>query len=102
MSWLNQVFSSGYTIQRYPLIIRPESPDFHNCDPRYGRELVKGDCKAAVMTMPWARRNAEVDWAVNFFAREFNLPMSFNAVPEDSPEGSVSTTSSKDKEFHVR
>jgi len=90
MSWLNRVFSTGYTLQRYPRPIPPERPDFHNCDPRYGQELVKKDCKAAVMTMPWARENAQLDWGVNIQTRGYDLPMSFNAVPGDAPKGSVS------------
>ncbi|KAK4696842.1 hypothetical protein P7C71_g1150, partial [Lecanoromycetidae sp. Uapishka_2] len=40
--------------------------------------------------MPWARENAEAEYAVNFIGREYTLPMSFNAVPADAPKGSVS------------
>lgn len=95
MSWLNRLASTGYTLQRYPRLIEPDLPDFHNCDPRYGQELVKADCKAAVLTMPWARQNLERDFAVNFVAREYNLPMSFNAVPADAPKGAVSMWSER-------
>jgi len=90
MSWLNRVFSSGYTLQAYPRAIQPVLPDFHNCDPRYDRELVKSDCKAAVMEMPWAREHAQVDWSVNFHSQRYRLPMSFNAVPLGAPKGAVS------------
>ena len=90
MSWLSRAFTSSYTIQNYPRAIRPERPDFWNCDPRYGQELVRKDCKAAVLKMPWARENAEVDWAVNFIGQEYRLPVSFNAVPEGAPRGAQS------------
>ena len=72
-----------YTLQAYPRLIEPETPDFARCVPEFGRELTKRDCKEAVKNMPWARQNAEVDWAVNFHAQQYNLPMSIGwAVPK--------------------
>ncbi len=65
MSWYNSVFNSGYTLNNYPRPIAPTRPDYLKCNQRYGRELVKGDCKAAVLTMPWARAGAEVDWVIS-------------------------------------
>ena len=65
-----------YTLQDYPRLIEPEAPDFARCVPEFGRELTKRDCKEAVKNMPWARENAEVEWAVNFHVTEYNLPMS--------------------------
>ena len=72
-----------YTLQSYPRLIEPETPDFARCVPEFGRELTKRDCKEAVKNMPWARQSAEVEWSVNFKAREYNLPMSIGwTVPK--------------------
>ena len=72
-----------YTLQAFPRLIEPEAPDFARCVPEFGRELTKRDCKEAVKNMPWARQNAEVSWAVNFRAQEYNLPMSIGwTVPK--------------------
>lgn len=65
-----------YTLTAYPRLIEPEHPDFARCVPEFGRELTKRDCKEAVKNMPWARQSAEVEWAVNFKAQRYNLPMS--------------------------
>lgn len=43
------------------------------------------DCKEAVKNMPWAREGLEVDWAVNFHAQQYNLPMSIGwTIPKPS------------------
>lgn len=67
--------ANRYTLQDYPRLIEPEAPDFARCVPEFGRELTKRDCKEAVKNMPWARSHAEVEWAVNFLAQTWNLPM---------------------------
>lgn len=75
--------SNLYTLQAYPRLIEPESPDYARCVPEFGRELTKRDCKEAVKNMPWLRQSAEVDWAVNFHAQQYNLPMSIGwTVPK--------------------
>lgn len=75
--------SNPYTLQAYPRLIEPETPDFARCAPEFGRELAKRDCKEAVKNMPWARQSAQVSWAVNFRAQEYNLPMSIGwTVPK--------------------
>lgn len=79
--------NNGYTLQAYPRLIEPEAPDFARCVPEYGRELAKRDCKEAVKNMPWARQNAEVDWAVNFHAQEWHLPMSIGWTVPKSEAG---------------
>ena len=75
--------SNPYTLQAYPRLIEPETPDYARCVPEFGRELAKRDCKEAVKNMPWLRSSAEVDWAVNFKAQQYNLPMSIGwTVPK--------------------
>ena len=78
--------ANRYTLQAYPRLIRPETPDFARCVPEFGRELTKRDCKEAVKNMPWARQSAEVEWAVNFKAQQYNLPMEIGwEVPRGEP-----------------
>ena len=80
-----------YTLQSYPRPFRPAAPDFARCVPEYGRELSKQDCKEAVKNMPWARQGTEVDWAVNFCAQDYNLPMSIGwTIP--NPKGGAGGT----------
>ena len=75
-----------YTMQAYPRQILPEHPDYFRCVPEFGRELTKRDCKEAVKNMPWTRQGVDVDWAVNFRAQEYNLPMSVGwTVPKGEP-----------------
>lgn len=75
--------NNPYTLQAYPRLIEPTTPDFARCVPEFGRELAKRDCKEAVKNMPWARQSAEVEWAVNFHAQEYHLPMSIGwTVPK--------------------
>ena len=75
--------NNPYTLQAYPRIIEPETPDFGACVPQFGRELSKRDCKEAVKNRRGARQGAEVDWSVNFHANEYNLPMSIGwTVPK--------------------
>ena len=82
--------NNPYTLQSYPRPIAPDVPDFSRCVPEFGRELTKRDCKEAVKNMPWLRQDAEVDWAVNFHAQEYSLPMSLGwTVPKG--EGGAGT-----------
>ena len=87
MNWFRAVGDAvnPYAIQSYPRPIPPEFPDFTKCVPEFGRELTKMDCKEAVKNMPWAREGLEVDWAVNFHAQQYNLPMSIGwTIPKPS------------------
>lgn len=79
--------NNPYTLQAYPRLIEPEAPDYARCVPEFGRELAKRDCKEAVKNMPWARRSAEVDWAVNFHAQQYYLPMSIGWTVPKSEAG---------------
>ena len=84
--------NNAYALSGYPRPIFPTNPEFSRCVPEFGQELNKKDCKEAIRLMPTGREGAEVDYAVNFHAQQYNLPMSYVWRIAPTADGRAETT----------
>ena len=84
--------NNAYELSGFPRSIEPMTPDFSRCVPEFGRELAKKDCKEAIKQMPVGREGAEVDYAVNYYAQEWHLPISYVWRIPPTADGDAETT----------